>query len=113
VARPYAEDFGRAIRLAYTGAGLTQAELAEGLREAGWVNVDQSLVSKWVRGLAVPPLDALPVIDAACRQPKGYVLELAGFVDVQGLANRERPDPFSRLAEQRGGASPRRRPHAV
>ncbi len=112
MARPYAEDFGRALRRAYTGAGLTQGELAERLRDSGFVNVDQSLISKWARGLAVPPLDVLPVIDAACGKSKGYLLWLAGYVDAEGLANQDRPDPFSRLPRRAAGA-PRRGRSAV
>lgn len=111
VARPIAEEFGAAFRRAYTDAGLTQVELAERLQAQGWPNVDQRYISRWARGLVVPPLEILPAVDAACGQPKGYVLELVGFVDARALADRERPDPFSRLPRRSAaGARGRRRP---
>jgi transcriptional regulator with XRE-family HTH domain len=81
MARPIAEEFGRAFRLAYESAGLTQVELAARLQVRGWTKVNQAQVSKWVRGVSVPPLEVLPDVDAACGQPKGYVLRVAGYVD--------------------------------
>jgi transcriptional regulator with XRE-family HTH domain len=81
MARPIAEEFGRAFRLAYESAGLSQVELAERLKARGWTKVDQPQISKWVRGVSVPPLEVLPDVDAACGQPKGYVLRIAGYVD--------------------------------
>jgi transcriptional regulator with XRE-family HTH domain len=81
MARPIAEDFGRAFKHAYQAAGLTQVELARRLRARGWVKVDQPQISKWVRGVSVPPLEVLPDVDAACNRPKGYVLRVAGYVD--------------------------------
>lgn len=90
VARPVAEEFGRALRAAYEAVGLSQVELARRLQERGWVRVDQSTVSKWVRGVSMPPLEVLPDVDAACGQARGYVLRLAGYV--------EDPDPTDVLA---------------
>jgi transcriptional regulator with XRE-family HTH domain len=81
VARPVAEEFGRALRAAYEAVGLSQVELARRLQERGWVRVDQSTVSKWVRGVSMPPLEVLPDVDAACGRPRGYVLRLAGYVE--------------------------------
>jgi len=94
MARPIAEEFGRAFRQAYEAAGLTQADLAKGLQARGWVKVDQSQISKWARGLVVPPLEVLPDIDAVCGRPKGYVLREAGYVDeIKGVEDAIRADP--------------------
>lgn len=99
MARPIAEAFGRAFRDAYERAGLTQTQLAERLQAAGWVKVDQSQVSKWCRGVSVPPIEVLPDVDRACNRPLGYVLEIAGFVDAPALVaradllRRTEPDP--------------------
>lgn len=84
MARPIAEEFGRAFRSAYEGAGLTQTDLAVALQQRGWVKVDQSQISKWARGLFVPPLEVLPDVDAVCGQPIGHVLRLAGYVEDDG-----------------------------
>lgn len=81
MARPIAEDFGRAFRRAYEAAGLTQVDLADRLQQRGWAKVTQSQISKWVRGVSVPPLDILPDVDAACGKPRGYVLRHAGYVE--------------------------------
>lgn len=64
-----------AFRTAYETAGLTQDALGER------TGLPQARISKYARGESTPPLNVLELVDAACRQPKGYVLRLAGYVD--------------------------------
>lgn len=101
-----------AFRRAYTEAGMTQAELAEGLRARGWVKVDQTYVSRWARGLVFPPIEIIPVIDEVLGRPKGYLLALAGMVDARGLVDDEARDddrnPFNQLPRKRGAAKGRK-----
>jgi transcriptional regulator with XRE-family HTH domain len=64
-----------AFRKAYEQAGLSQEALSE------LTGVKQTTISKYARGAVQPPLEYLPAVDAACRQPRGHVLRLAGLVD--------------------------------
>lgn len=45
------------------------------------LGVDVSSVGRWATGERSVPIEVLPMIDAMCQQPKGYVLRLAGYVD--------------------------------
>lgn len=81
-----------AFREAYETAGVSQTQIAEAL------GVDQPRVSKWARGESQPPLEKLPVIDALCGQPRGYVLRLAGYVDDIDIEAAIKADP--RLTEK-------------
>jgi len=114
MARPIAEEFGRAFRDAYQAAGLTQTELADRLQQRGWVKVDQSQISKWVRGVSVPPLDVLPAVDDACDMPRGYVLEIAGYVDAAALVDKRelQSDPFARLKGRQPASAGQKAPRA-
>lgn len=64
-----------AFRTAYETAGLTQEALGER------TGLPQARISKYARGESTPPLNVLELVDAACGQPKGYVLRLAEYVD--------------------------------
>jgi len=75
VARPAYERVGEAVRKALDDAGLRQSDIADAL------GVDPATVSKWARGLQRIDLEYFPEIDRVCGQRRGYVLELAGFVD--------------------------------
>lgn len=80
MARPIGGRLSDAFRQAYQDAGLTQTEVAAALQQRGWRKVEQSLVSKWARGMAKPPLEVLPDLDDICGVPLGTILHLAGFV---------------------------------
>lgn len=112
MARPIAEDFGQAFRRAYTEAGLTQSDVAEALRERGWVKVNQTYVSRWARGLVFPPIEILPVIDEVVGRPRGYLLSLLDMVDPHGLVKDEGRDddrnPFNQLPRKRGAVKGRK-----
>ena len=85
---PSPDALPRAIRQAYEGAGLSQQALAAA------TGIDQSLLSKYARGAATPPLSVLPRIDTACGQPLGHVLRLAGYVaDVISVETAVQSDP--------------------
>lgn len=75
VSRPTVAKMGRALRSAYKAAGIRQKDIAAA------VGKDQTSVSAWIRGENWPPLEALPIIDELCRQARGHILRLAGFVE--------------------------------
>lgn len=69
-----------AIAQLLAAAGISQTELARRLRDRGWP-VDQSRVSKWVRGVEAPgALDIYVAIDEECGVPRGTILRRAGYV---------------------------------
>jgi transcriptional regulator with XRE-family HTH domain len=113
VARPAHERFGKALQQAYKQAGLTQEDLAKRLQDRG-VNVTQSRISSWARGMYRIPPEIYADIDAACDLPLGGFLELAGLVDAQALVDRKKGgnggdhDPFSHLPGRRDVAAARR-----
>lgn len=80
MARPVGGRLSEAFRQTYQAAGLTQTDVATRLQGRGWDKVDQSLVSKWARGMARPSLEVLPDLDAVCGVPLGHILREAGFV---------------------------------
>lgn len=80
MARPVGGRLSEAFRETYQAAGLTQTDVAEGLQARGWDKVDQSLVSKWARGMARVPLEVVPDLDDVCGVPLGHILRRAGFV---------------------------------
>lgn len=91
---------------------MTQEDLAKRLQDRG-LNITQSRVSSWERGMYRIPPEIYADIDAACELPLGGFLELAGLVDAQALVDRRnsekgRPDPFSHLPGRRAAASARR-----
>lgn len=75
MAEPVGGRLSEALRATYRAAGITQEDMAAAL------GVDQPTVSKWVRGMRRPPLDALPVIERLCDVQKGTILRAAGYVD--------------------------------
>lgn len=85
--RPTIERLASALRSATDAAGVTQEQVASEL------GVHQTTVSKWLVGKTWPPFDALPVIDALCRQPVGTVLRLAGYVEEVDVAGAIQADP--------------------
>jgi transcriptional regulator with XRE-family HTH domain len=84
--RPTERPIADAFREAYQAAGISQTEIAEA------TGVDQPRVSKWTRGESQPPLEKLPTIDALFKQPKGYILRLAGYVE-DGIEAAIQADP--------------------
>lgn len=75
MARPAHERVGKAFRLAMEKAGLRQGDIAEAL------NVDPATVSRWSRGMQRIDLEVFPLLDELCGQRRGYLLELAGYVE--------------------------------
>jgi transcriptional regulator with XRE-family HTH domain len=58
-------------------AGLDQRALAAG------VGVDQSTISRWIRGETQPSFEKLMRLEVAAGRARGYVLRLAGMIDVE------------------------------
>ena len=61
-----------AIRTALRGR--TQESVAEAM------GVTQPTISKWVRAETTPSFDQLASLEDACGRPRGFVLQLAGYV---------------------------------
>lgn len=80
MARPVGGRLSEVFRSTYEAAGLTQSQLAEALQARGLVNVDQSTISKWSRGMQRVPLEVLPPTEDACGVPLGTILRGAGYV---------------------------------
>jgi len=56
-------------------AGVDQRVLAAG------VGVDQSTISRWVRGETQPSFEKLVRLEVTAGRPRGFVLRLAGMID--------------------------------
>lgn len=81
MARPSTEQIGTAIASVLAQANVSQTDLARRLTARGWA-VDQSRVSKWVRGVGEPhALLIYPAIEDECGVPKGTIFRRAGLVD--------------------------------
>lgn len=74
--------------LAALFGGDTQTQIAQRLTAAG-VPVEQTRVSRWLRGVTVPTLDDLAQIEAAYSKPRGWLLATAGLIDVRALSDVE------------------------
>lgn len=56
-------------------AGSDQSTLAAA------VGVDQSTISRWIRGETQPSFEKLMRLEVAAGRPRGYVLRLAGMIE--------------------------------
>jgi len=74
-------------------AGLDQRALAAG------VGVDQSTISRWIRGETQPSFEKLMRLEVAAGRARGYVLRLAGMIDVEVNA-RHALDQDEALSDQ-------------
>lgn len=45
------------------------------------VGVDQTTISRWMRGETRPTLERLATLEEAAGRPRGFVLRAAGFID--------------------------------
>lgn len=100
MARPSTEQIGTAIASVLAQANVSQSELARRLSARGWA-VDQSRVSRWVRGVAEPhALMIYPAIEEECGVAGGTIFRRAGLVDDVDLSVEQaiRSDP--RLDDQ-------------
>ena len=80
--------------------GDTQTTIAARLAGAG-LAVDQTKVSRWLRGATDPRLAELPTIEDAYGKPRGWILARAGFVEMPGVEPVKQPDAPSATLEQR------------
>lgn len=74
-------------------AGVDQRALAAG------VGVDQSTVSRWIRGETQPSFEKLMRLELAAGRPRGFVLRLAGMIDDDASA-RHALDQDEALSDQ-------------
>lgn len=72
---------------------LPQTEIAARLTEGGHP-VDQTKVSRWLRGETEPSLDEIAIVENIFGKPKGWVLTRAGFTAVAGV------EPLTELGVQ-------------
>lgn len=78
--RPHTERLGAAIAEVLSAADLSQTELAKRLRARGYM-VDQSRISKWIRGVDIPSeVSIYPAIEQECGARLGTIFRAAGFV---------------------------------
>jgi|1186.fasta_scaffold856051_2 transcriptional regulator with XRE-family HTH domain len=56
-------------------AGIDQRDIAKA------VGVEQSTISRWMRGATQPSFEKLKRLEDAAGRPRGFVLRLAGFID--------------------------------
>jgi DNA-binding transcriptional regulator YiaG len=56
-------------------AGIDQRDLAKA------VGVEQSTISRWIRGVTEPSFEKLMRLEVAAGRPRGFVLRLAGMID--------------------------------
>jgi transcriptional regulator with XRE-family HTH domain len=75
MAQPAGGRLSEEFRRVYETAGFTQTELAEKLE------INQATVSEWARGVSLPRVTALPMIERLCGVTKGTILRRAGYVD--------------------------------
>jgi len=81
MARPSTEQIGTAIASVLAEANVSQSELSRRLTARGWT-VDQSRVSRWVRGVGEPHALAIyPAIEQECAAPLGTIFRRAGYVE--------------------------------
>jgi hypothetical protein len=59
----------------------SQTELADVL------NVGQSNISKWMRGITRPSLEDIARLEETCGRPRGFILRAAGYVDCPGAVS--------------------------
>lgn len=69
----------------------TQATIAEELTAAG-LPVDQTKVSRWLRGATEPRLAELAAVEDAVGKPRGWILARAGYVAMPGVDPLTPPD---------------------
>lgn len=74
-AQPAPMGIGSVLRRERRARGLLQDQLA-----ASAEALKQPDISKWERGKAVVPLEALPLLDEALGEPRGFLLVAAGYV---------------------------------
>lgn len=65
-------------------AGRTQAEIAAHLSAAGFP-IEQTKVSRWVRGATEPRLDEVAAVEQAMGRPRGWLLARAGYAELPGV----------------------------
>lgn len=74
-AQPVGGRLSAEFRRVYEAAGFTQTDLAKKLE------INQATVSEWARGVTLPRVTALPMVEKLCGVPKGTILRRAGYVD--------------------------------